>query len=237
MTYIILIAGKGSRLNPITNNAPKTLFKLDNNTTVLKRMVNLINRFDKEAQIVLVTGFKYKRIEEEIKNCEIYYNPFFNVTNSIASLWLARERMDGEITIINGDVVTSTQLAKEILTQSTKTPLVLMDSSIKTDGDYNVQVDHEKVVVMSKDLSYYDGEYVGITKLDPETTRQLKHKIEEMVDHGYSDQWYENALVEMIFYDNLTLRYIDIAGYQWTEVDSVNDLLRAKQIHYAENAE
>lgn len=74
-----------------------------------------------------------------------------------------------------------------------------MDSSIKTDGDYNVQVSDKSVVVMSKELENYDGEYAGITKLDPETSQCLKQKINNMIDKGYCDQWYENALVEMVF--------------------------------------
>lgn len=61
MTYIILIAGTGSRLHPITNEAPKTLYRLDAETTVLKRMVTLIQKYDQEADIILVTGFKHEK--------------------------------------------------------------------------------------------------------------------------------------------------------------------------------
>ena len=235
MTYIILIAGTGSRLHPITNEAPKTLYRLDAETTVLKRMVTLIRKYDQEADIILVTGFKHEKIEAEIQDVTIYYNPFYYLTNSIASLWFAQEKLQGNVTLINGDVVISGPLAREVITQKTEKPIVLMDSSIKTDGDYNVQVSDKSVVVISKELEYYDGEYAGITKLDPETSQRLKQKINDMIDKGYCDQWYENALVEMVFFEDLELGYVDIADYQWTEVDSVNDLRFARKIHQSEN--
>ena len=52
MTYIILAAGKGSNLQPLTLNYPKTSFRLDENTTVLQRMVRTIRKHDKDAEIV-----------------------------------------------------------------------------------------------------------------------------------------------------------------------------------------
>jgi len=52
-----------------------------------------------------------------------------------------------------------------------------------------------------------------------------------MVNKGYYDQWYENALVQMIFMHNFKLKYFDVCDYHWTEVDNVDDLLNAKQIH------
>ena len=56
-----------------------------------------------------------------------------------------------------------------------------------------------------------------------------------MVEEGYYDQWYENALVQMIFKNDFQLYYKDICDYDWTEVDCVSDLIHAKTIHMKEN--
>ena len=56
-----------------------------------------------------------------------------------------------------------------------------------------------------------------------------------MINMGMYDQWYENALVQMIFNDDFELFYVDIKNYRWTEVDCVNDMLLAKQIHMEEH--
>ena len=97
-------------------------------------------------------------------------------------------------------------------------------------GDYNVEVSGNDVLVMSKELENYYGEYAGITKLDRFTAELFRKEVNDMVESGFYDQWYENALVQLIFKTNFKLHYVDVINYSWTEVDSVNDLLIAKQI-------
>ncbi len=235
MKYIFMVAGKGSRLQPLTLNHPKSMFKLDNNTTLIQRMVKIIKKIDKESDIVVVTGHMHRSIESELENVTLVYNPFYAVTNSIASLWFAKEHLDADnIVLIDGDIVMSEKLMKDIVCVPVNKPTVLLDSSIKTDGDYNVQISGDQVLVMSKDLDSYYGEYAGVTKLDRESARLMKEEMDAMVEDGNYDQWYENALVQLIFKDNFHLYYEDICNYDWTEVDCVSDLIHAKNIHMKE---
>ena len=235
MKYIFMVAGKGSRLQPLTLKHPKSMYRLDENTTLLQRMVRLIKKHDDDADIVIVTGHMHKSIEEQLEGVRIYYNPFYEVTNSIASLWFAREELDDDnVVLIDGDIVMSEQLIKDVLCKKTEKPMVLVDSSIKTDGDYNVEVSGDLVLVMSKELDNYYGEYAGVTKLDRISALQMKNEMESMIEEGFYDQWYENSLVQMIFKNDFNLFYSDISNYEWTEVDSVNDLLTAKRIHTQE---
>lgn len=234
MKYIFLIAGKGTRLQPLTLKMPKPLYRLDRNTTVVERMVKTIETYDLEAKFVIVVGFCSDEIVKRMENnnrIKFINNPFYDVTNSIASLWFAKEELTEEVVIINGDIVMEEQLIKEIVCKHTDIPKVLVDSSIKTDGDYNVQVLENRVLVMSKDLDNYYGEYAGVTKLDSKSAQQLKEQIEFMVQNQMYDQWYENALVQMIFNNDFELYYEDISRFSWTEVDSVDDMLLAKRIH------
>lgn len=232
MTYIFLVAGKGSRLQPLTLTYPKSLYKLDKNTTVLTRMVALIKEYDRKANIIVVVGFMSQVIKNELQDVTFIDNPFYEVTNSIASLWFAKEYLHSEnVVIINGDIVMEENLVKDIVCVKTEVPKVCIDSSIKSNGDYNVQVSGSKVLVMSKDLDQYYGEYAGVTKLDRESALKVYQCICNMVDTGMYDQWYENALVQMIFNEDFELYYDDIRDYKWTEVDCVSDMLLAKQIH------
>lgn len=236
MTYIFLVAGKGTRLHPLTLNYPKSLYRLDRNTTVLQRMVDLIKKYDENADIVVVTGFLSETVKKGLEGVTFVHNPFYEVTNSIASLWFAREYLDASnVTIINGDIVMEEKLVETVVCSNTEVPKVCIDSSIKNNGDYNVEVKGDKILVMSKELEQYYGEYAGVTKLDSMSSRRLKECITEMVDAGVYDQWYENALVQMIFNDDFELYYEDIRDYKWTEVDCVNDMLLAKQIHMEEH--
>lgn len=235
MKYIMMVAGKGSRLRPLTLKHPKSMYMLDQQTTLLQRMVSVIKEIDKEADIVIVTGHMHRSIESQVEGVTFIYNPFYEVTNSIASLWFAREHLDADnIVLIDGDIVMSRELMRDVVCKPVNRPCVLVDSSIKTDGDYNVEVSGEQVLVMSKDLDSYYGEYAGLTKLDRASALEMRTELETMVEDGFYDQWYENALVQLIFKNDFKLYYIDIADYDWTEVDSVNDLLHAKQIHTKE---
>ncbi len=232
MKYIFMVAGKGTRLQPLTLKHPKSMYKLDEQTTLLQRMVRLIKKHDKNADVVIVTGHMHRAIEEQIDGATFVYNPFYEVTNSIASLWFAKEHLDADnIVLIDGDIVMSDELVKDVMCQPVDKPLVLVDSSIKTDGDYNVEVSGDQVLVMSKDLDNYYGEYAGVTKLDHKSALLMREEMDNMIEEGFYDQWYENALVQLIFKNDFKLYYTDISNYDWTEVDSVNDLLLAKRIH------
>ena len=234
MTYVILSAGKGVKLQPLTLNHPKSLYKLDDNTTILQRLVRTIRRYDAEAEIVVVVGYMYKQIQRELEddNVTFVHNPFYSVTGSMGSLWFAKKYLQREnITVINGDIVASDKLIKEVICQHTDYPCVLLDSSRRDSNKYNVQVQNDMVCVMSKNLTDYLGNYASIVKLDAVSSRFLLEQLNQMVNEEMYNLFYEDALVQMIFEKNFELYYNDIQDYMWTEVDSVDDLLRAKEIH------
>lgn len=235
MTYIILSAGKGVKLHPLTLNHPKSLYKLDDKTTILQRLVRVIRKFDVEAEIVVVVGYMYKQIQCELEydNVKFIHNPFYSVTNSMGSLWFAKDYLQREnITIINGDIVASDILLQDIICQHTDYPYVLLDSSHKDTNKYNVQVQGNLVCVMSKNLTEYLGNYASVTKLDAVSSRFLLEQLNQMVNEEMYNLFFEDALVQMIFQNNFELYYKDIKDYNWTEVDKVDDLIEAKYIHF-----
>lgn len=234
MTYIILVAGQGRNLQPLTLSHPKTLYKLDSDTTVLQRLVRFIRKHDRNAEIIVVGGFMYKHIQKELEydNVQYVHNPFYAVTGSMGSLWFAKDYLQREnVTIINGDIVMSGKLMEDVICTHTDVPYVLMDSSQSEGNKYNVQVQGDKVCVMSKNLNDFMGNYASVTKLDAVSSRFVLEQLDLMVNEGMYSLFFEDALVQMIFDNNFELYYKDIIGYDWTEVDCVDDLLKAKKIH------
>lgn len=234
MTYIILAAGKGNNLQPLTLKYAKTSFKLDEETTVLQRMVRSIRRADKGAEIVVVVGYKADEIKEELdgENVKFVMNPFYEVTNSISSVWFARDYLEREnVTIIHGDVVFSDEIVQQYMTAQTEYPYVLGDSSCVRPGAYNIVAKDDQVLVMSKKLENFTAKYCCMTKLDPVSSRLLKEEIDSMINGNMYDQYFEDSLVQMIMFHDFQLSYVDIAGQKWAEVDSVDDLLTAQEIH------
>ncbi len=233
MTYIILSAGKGVKLQPLTLNHPKSLYKLDDNTTILQRLVRTIRKYDAEAEIVVVIGYMYKQIQKELEddNVKFVHNPFYSITSSMGSLWFAKNYLQREnVTIINGDIVASNNLMQDIVCQHTDYPYVLLDSTHRDVNKYNVQIQGELVCVMSKNLTDYMGNYASVTKLDAVSSRFLLEQLNLMVNEEMYNLFFEDALVQMIFQKNFELYFKDIKDYKWTEVDCVDDLLKARQI-------
>lgn len=233
MTYIILAAGKGTSLQPLTLKTPKSLYKIDRHTTVLQRMVRTIRKYDSKAEIVVVAGFMFDYVLKEVEreNVIVVRNPFYAATSSIASLWFAKKYLERDnVTILSSDIVLEDKLVEEVICRSTDKPYVLVDSG-RTTGKYNVQVQDDKICVMSKSLSSFFAQYVCVTKLDAVSARFLLEEIDTMVNAEMYDQLFEDALVQMIFESDFDLYYKDIKGYSWTEVDNVDDLIRAREVN------
>lgn len=236
MTYIILAAGKGSNLQPLTLNYPKTSFRLDENTTVLQRMVRTIRKHDKDAEIVVVLGYLADKVKESLseENCKFVLNPFYEVTNSISSLWFARQYLEREnVTIVHGDVVYGNEIIENYLVKSTDYPYVLTDSSCIMAGNYNAVIRDNQILVMSKKLENVSAKYCCMTKLDAVSSRLMKQEIDSMIKNNMYGQFFEDSLVQMIMFNDFQLFSEDIAGKSWSEVDTVDDLLKAQQIHHA----
>ena len=235
MTYIILAAGKGNNLQPLTLKYPKTSYKLDGKTTVLQRMVRSIRNFDKSAEIVVVVGYLADTIRQELnEDCVRFVtNPFYEVTNSITSLWFARDYLEREnVVIVHGDVVFEDLLIEQYLVKPTDYPYVLIDSSYISPGKYNAVVQDNQILVMSKKLETFNAKYCCLTKLDAVSSRLLKREVDDMIHSNMYDQYFEDSLVQMIMFHNFQLYCIDIKGHTWNEVNSVDDLLNAQQIHH-----
>lgn len=238
MTYILLVAGLGAKLQPLTLKHPKSLYKLDENTSVLQHSIRSIRHFDQEAEIVVVVGFMSEYIKKEVlpDNVKIVLNPFYSVTGSMGSLWFARKYLQREnVTIINGDLVMGNDLVKNIICKYTDCPYVLVDSSKSVEGKYNVQTQENRVCVISKNLTSYFATYASVTKLDAVSSRFFLDELEKMVSDEMYTLFFEDALVQLIFEKDFDLFYKDVKNYRWVEVDSVDDLLKAKEIFKENN--
>ena len=234
MTYIILAAGKGQGLYPLTLNYPKTSYKLDEETTVLQYAVRSIRKYDRNAEIVVVIGYLANKIQEELENDNVIFikNPFYETTNSIASIWFARDYLEREnVTIIHGDVIFDEFLTQNYLVKSTSYPYVLVDKSIHNPGAYNVVTRNSQVLVMSRKLESFNARYCCMTKLDAVSARLVKKEIDSMINNNMYSLYFEDAMVQMVMFRNFNLFYVDVNGHQWREVDSVDDLLIAQSIH------
>lgn len=228
MKAIILAAGYGSRLKPLTNNTPKSLLRLNNNERILDRTIRILNGKG-ITDISIVVGYEHQQFDEFKEKVKIYYNPFFGVSNSIVSLWFAKEQLNSDVIILNSDVLFSENLLQLVI-DNKKSAAVILDTSIKKTADYKVDVNNDLVTVMSKELDNFHGEYIGITTLKKESAKILSEKLDHMISKQLLNEWYETALVELIFTQDFKLSYIDVSEEHWIEIDNINDLALAKKM-------
>ena len=110
MKAILISAGKGERLYPLTKNTPKSLLEVGKGLTILETQLHSLSE-NNIKDIVIITGFKAEQIEAKIRdyqndlNITTVFNPFYDISNNLLSVWMARHHMTDEFISINGDDV------------------------------------------------------------------------------------------------------------------------------------
>ena len=139
MKVIILAAGKGKRISRMIKEVPKSTLPIAG-VPLIKITVDMLQK--RGFDISICTGYKKEIIEDILKDKEIkyYYNQFYDVTNSIASLWFAREELDGkeDVIILNADVFFSESILDNLL-QDEREVVMMVDRERTKTGDYFFQ--------------------------------------------------------------------------------------------------
>jgi len=222
MKVFILAAGVGSRLVRVAQNRPKCLLKMGGKT-LISRMIDLYLARGIE-DITVVTGYKAELVRKEVAGrARTIHNPFYHVTNSIASLWFARDLLDGDAIVTNGDLFFEEALLDEILADP-RDRVMLCDSTRIEDADYRFKLDGDRIIRFGKDLPVADTdcEYVGMAKIGASFMPQFRQRLIDLVENQEAGKWWEDALYSMIP-EGTPIWARDIAGIFWGEVDYVED--------------
>ena len=222
MKAIIMAAGKGKRLHALNINKPKCLINIGS-TTLIRRSVNLI--LSKGiSDITVVVGYKSDLIHNELNNDVAYFeNPDFQTTNSIKSLWYAKELLEGDVLLLNGDLYYEHDILDYAINQTN--PVVMLADSTRIDkADYRFGFSGNQINRFGKHLTNQetDGEYVGIVRIDRSFIKTFKQTLEDMITAGKSNIWWEDILYSFIE-KNIPIHYFDVAGTFWSEVDTLQD--------------
>lgn len=222
MKALIMAAGKGTRISRYIKGKPKCTVNIGNSTLIEYTIQELHNRGITDIAIVL--GYEATVLEELLSQygVKFYYNYFYDVTNSIASAWFAKDFIDDDIVMMNADVFLETSLIDEVFTDK-KSPVLFADSSHKEEADYKFCFDNGVLLKFGKNLSGDDisGEYVGIAKMKKEYLPDFLDRLENFIKKGYHDMWWEDVIYS--FVEEREIYVEDINGKFWAEVDYVED--------------
>lgn len=226
MKALLLAAGKGTRISRYLGGNPKCTVNIGE-TRLIKYTVELMKNKG-ITDIAIVTGYRADAIRQVLEGIDIKYfhNPFFDVTNSIASAWFAKEfLLDDDILIMNADVYLQEELLDKII-ECKKSPVMFADSKRKEEADYRFKYEKGILEKFGKDLEGADitGEYIGIGKFSKEFMPEFLETLENMIKNQEHSVWWENIIYNMVGTRDIYVE--DINGLFWAEVDYIEDYYR-----------
>lgn len=223
---IILAAGRGSRLGTAANGDPKCLVRVGGKT-LLEHHVQALRAVGVE-RICVVTGHRSQQVEQLLNgSVEYVNNPRWEQTNSLYSLWSAREWVEGEFMLMNCDVLAHPDVFEKVAS-SQGSALAYDSSSGDEDEHMKVIVDEGRVRGISKEMpgNQVCGENVGILRFDEQGGQRLFEAADVIVQSGVDKMW-APAAVDRIS-TTMPIAAIDVAGLPWVEIDFAQDLELAK---------
>jgi L-glutamine-phosphate cytidylyltransferase len=230
MKAVILAAGKGARLNQIAGDLPKCLVKVGG-LSLIEHQIQAL-RSAGIAEIVVVVGYGADQVRRVCgDNITYVENSRYSQSNSLFSLWLARDYLSDGFVVLNADVLFDPQLLKDLLGARYEDALLVAycDETAPSLGEeeMKVQVRGGRVRDISKKMNprKADGENVGIVKFGPAGAALLAEKMTELVASGALRDWAPRAFREFAL--TRPLYAISTRGLPWIEIDFPDDYSRA----------
>jgi L-glutamine-phosphate cytidylyltransferase len=228
MRAVILAAGRGRRLSDVIGDRPKCLARIGERT-LIERQIRSLRGCGVDA-ITVVAGFEPDLVRRACgPGVDVVVNSRFDATNSLYSLWLAREQFTEGLVVMNCDVLFHDQLLCDLLTSRDPDALLVATRRGEhySDEEMKVRARRGCVDAIAKTLAddEADGENVGVAKFGADGARLLVEVMQEVLDGGGAREWLPRAFGE--FARRRPLRIVETRGYPWIEIDFPEDYWRA----------
>lgn len=232
-TALLLAAGTGSRLFPLTQFAPKCL-TLVNQKSILERLVaNLIKQGFK--RLVIVTGHEQECIIDvlgqkfESLDIEYIHSPKYKTTNNIYSLWMARKVMQEPFVLFESDLVLNSALLDNMVYPNRMAVAEMQPwlngTTVSIGSNNTVTRFHEKG---GDDQTNKQFKTVNIYSFCLATWEQISRSLNAFIEAGMNNCYYETVFAEMVQNKSLTLAPVSFDHQNWYEIDTINDLKKAE---------
>ncbi len=239
MKCLILAAGIGKRLRPLTAKTPKCLLPIGGRTLIERTIDAVLAHGIRE--IAIVTGFEEKKVRAKIsrafphKQVSFIHNPRFRVTNNAYSLLLARKfAQHSPFLLLDSDILFPSPLLDTLAALQRKPNRIAVRVQGPHDNEeIRVKInrwDHILEIGKHIPLAETFGESVGIEMFSVPASLALFETLERRVKKGPGKkEFYEAAFQEMI--DGGTRFWaIDISRFPVAEIDTPSDLAFAERM-------
>jgi len=235
MKALILAAGRGTRIQAVHGERPKCLIACEGETILDHQIQGLLSAGIREIGIVL--GYESEQILNHVcaryggkmERFRFLFNPKFEVTNNIYSLWVAREWLSGEAFMcLNADVLCDPEILKPAV--ATTAPISMIVDPEWRDETMKVVIRNGRVVRMSKGIarSEFSGTYIGMTTISLGVQRRFFASMQSLIAAGRVNAFF-NVAVQDLADRGVMVGSTSTAGLPWAEIDDPADLSFARE--------
>lgn len=234
-TALLLAAGTGSRLYPLTKDEPKCLTSVCGKTILGRMVSNLIKQGMK--RLVIVTGHLEHCIREylgdqigELK-IEYIFSPLYKTTNNIYSLWMAREVINEPFLLLESDLVFDESLLDEMVYPDRIALAVMqpwMNGTCVTINQSHMV--HEFLTGDRETSAGIKHKTVNIYSFSVNSWKKIIKHLDIQISAGNVNSYYETVFADLISDNHIALKSVSFDNKPWYEIDTIEDLALAEKI-------
>ncbi len=234
-TALLLAAGTGSRLYPMTAKMPKCLTEV-NGVPIIERLVSCLNQHGFK-RLVVVTGHMENRIRDFLGTragglaIDYISSPLYKTTNNIYSLWMAREAIREPFLLVESDLVFDVSLLEGMLRPGrmavARMKSWMNGSTVTVDQFQQVKAFWNGTASPLDEISY---KTVNIYSLSLPSWHRITKRLEQHISAGGVNDFYEIVFGAMVADGSLSFQAVSFDDNAWYEIDTVKDLANAEKM-------
>lgn len=233
MKAVILAAGVGSRLAPLTDDRPKALVPVLG-MSMLERQLGWLERAGiARSDVVIVGGYRIDQLAREAPGCTIVMNDRYDSWGNFYSVLVAEPHVRGQDFLqLDGDVILDAKILPRMVAAQG-------DAAIAVDTAANLDDDAMKVELRGNLVSAVDkkldparcvGEYIGVAKISARANATVFRALAALRDDGLAHEYYEHAWHRLCQRGELALDIVRVDDCRVLEIDDHADLERAEAV-------
>ena len=220
----------------MTAQAPKCMLKVGNRT-VLEWQIDTLLEYGVDA-ITVVAGYGADHVQRLLDQrydpnvVHILYNTLFEVSDNLVSCWFARQEMDEDFILLNGDTLFEIEVMDRLM-DAPRRPITLA-TNVKSgydEDDMKVCLEGSRLVRIGKDIPVdeVDAESIGMTLFRDAGIERFRSALEQAMrgPKAYK-QWYL-SVIEILAHAGIVWTQC-LRGPQWLEIDDLTDLELARTL-------
>ena len=236
MKVIILSAGQGKRLLPLTAAIPKCLLPVQGRT-IIEWQIDALHHCGID-RITVVTGYGTRQVTDLLdrrygsNGVKVLYNASYAETDNLISCWAARDEMTEDFVLLNGDTLFETGVLRRLFESPANRMTVVVSHKDTYDADdMKVELAGCRLVRIGKGIApgHIHGEAIGMIGFRGEGPSLFRDALEKAVNQaGASRKWYLYVIDAMS--RAMPVRTVSTNGLQWCEIDYPADLEQAETV-------